>query len=1029
MATLRTTRLGSRLFIAVLSSLLSFFSVADFSQPIHPSPFVQSISEVTIGKPVERELAGGQTHSYRLDLAANQFLALEVEQRGIDVTLRLLDPNRKSIKEVNSQKRKRLTEKLRCFTEAAGVWTVEVLSAKPDAEPGKYEIRLLELRAPTDRDRKLEQAQALFEESAKIRGTQSLKAMELAKNALELRERLVGPDHPEVAATLNLLAVLAQNQGDFAGAEMYYQRSLAIREKVLGSKDYETGQSLNNLGIFYWEKTDYARAEPLFQQALAIYEAALGADDVLVASVLNNLGLMYTNKGDFEKAEPILQRAVALWEKATGPAQGNTAFALNNLSELYQARKEFAQAEAALQWAVSIWEKTLGLNHPALAQGYVNLAKLYKTRKDYAKAREFDRKALAIWEKNTPPSHHMSLAFSNLGDIALLSGEFPQAESFYRQALALQEKILGAEHPEVAESLDRLANLARARGNTLEAISFQARCNEVREKDFAQNLTTGSERQKLLYLNLAAAEFDHTVSLHVQDAPREATALQTALTAILRRKGRSLDVMTNAIAVLRRRASTEDNQLLTELFQARQELSRRTLAGPEKETPEQYRTGLKTIEEKVERLENQISATGNQAKTALTYHPVTIESVRKAIPSEAALVEFVEYRPCNPKTMQFGPSRTVVYTLANEGEPVFADLGETAPIEQVINRWRVALRNKNSSLSREVKPLARKVDTLVMQPVRKLLGKKTHLLLSPDGILNLIPFGALVDEKGRFLVERYEITYLSSGRDLLQPKRPTEPLQSAMIVAAPDFGPQSQPALSATAASRFFNLNQAYFPPLPGTEQEAAELWKLLPQAKMLTGREATKTALQTLAAPQLLHIATHGFFIETTASRPEEQGSTRSLERVDDTPLEVAENPLLRSGLGLAGANLHRSNGDDGILTALEMAGLDLWGTKLVVLSACDTGIGEVKTGEGVYGLRRALVLAGSESQVISLWPVSDLGTRSLMADYYKGLLAQQGRTAALRQVQLRMLKNPASRHPFYWAAFIQSGAWGSIF
>ncbi len=136
----------------------------------------------------------------------------------------------------------------------------------------------------------------------------------------------------------------------------------------------------------------------------------------------------------------------------------------------------------------------------------------------------------------------------------------------------------------------------------------------------------------------------------------------------------------------------------------------------------------------------------------------------------------------------------------------------------------------------------------------------------------------------------------------------------------------------------------------------------------------------------------------------------------------------MLRSGLALAGANARRSGEDDGILTALEAAGLDLWGTKLVVLSACDTGVGEVKNGEGVYGLRRALVLAGAETQGMSLWPVSDEGTRDLMIGYYQGLQAGQGRGEALQHVQRQLLARPERRHPFYWASFIQSGEWANL-
>ncbi|HYJ89724.1 MAG TPA: CHAT domain-containing protein, partial [Pyrinomonadaceae bacterium] len=176
--------------------------------------------------------------------------------------------------------------------------------------------------------------------------------------------------------------------------------------------------------------------------------------------------------------------------------------------------------------------------------------------------------------------------------------------------------------------------------------------------------------------------------------------------------------------------------------------------------------------------------------------------------------------------------------------------------------------------------------------------------------------------------------------------------------------------------------------------------------------------------SPQILHLATHGFFLE---DREAAAKLTRS-GKVNSGAAESLENPLLRSGLAFAGANRHSSGGDNGILTALEASGLNLWGTKLVVLSACDTGLGEVRNGEGVYGLRRAFVLTGAESLVMSLWPVSDYITRELMVGYYKNLKAGMGRGEALRQIELEMLKRPGRSHPFYWASFIQSGEWANL-
>jgi CHAT domain-containing protein len=219
------------------------------------------------------------------------------------------------------------------------------------------------------------------------------------------------------------------------------------------------------------------------------------------------------------------------------------------------------------------------------------------------------------------------------------------------------------------------------------------------------------------------------------------------------------------------------------------------------------------------------------------------------------------------------------------------------------------------------------------------------------------------------------------------------------------------------------DLSEVYFARLEGTSQEAGAIRSLFPDSVVMTGTQATESTLKQAVAPRLVHIATHGFFLEPNTPTGPQAADRRGIN------LNVSiENPLLRSGLALAGANVRSDTGDDGILTAMEAAGLNLWGTKLVTLSACDTGVGEVKNGEGVYGLRRAFVLAGAETLVMSLWPVSDRITRELMTRYYEGLKQGQGRGEALRQMQLDMLKQKERQHPFYWASFIQSGEWANL-
>lgn len=245
-----------------------------------------------------------------------------------------------------------------------------------------------------------------------------------------------------------------------------------------------------------------------------------------------------------------------------------------------------------------------------------------------------------------------------------------------------------------------------------------------------------------------------------------------------------------------------------------------------------------------------------------------------------------------------------------------------------------------------------------------------------------------------------------------------------------DFGYAGKPIQTEQIAvnRRSASFRAGVFAPLPGTAAETQAIGKILPTVNVLTGKQATESALKQLNGPQILHVATHGFFLPILPEQPMEE---RSLQLADAGLLlqgPKTENPLLRSGLALANANQLESGGEDGVLTALEATSLDLWGTKLVVLSACETGVGEVYIGEGVFGLRRALVIAGSESQVMSLWKVDDLATKDLMVKYYRQLISNTGRSEALRQAQLAMLTDRKGSHPYYWASFIPSGDWTGL-
>jgi CHAT domain-containing protein len=298
-----------------------------------------------------------------------------------------------------------------------------------------------------------------------------------------------------------------------------------------------------------------------------------------------------------------------------------------------------------------------------------------------------------------------------------------------------------------------------------------------------------------------------------------------------------------------------------------------------------------------------------------------------------------------------------------------------------------------------------------MQPVRQLLGSQKQILISPDGNLNLIPFEALVDENNRFLVENYSFTYLSSGRDLLKFTSTSRDTSPAVLLGDPKYDERGKVAIKPQGS--FDDTSELVFPRLKGTGEEVKAIGELLGVEPLLRA-EATEAAVKQVKNPFILHIATHGLF--RTDGDPEKYPT-------------INKDSLLRSSLALAGVKEEKIDGDNGLLTALEAAGLNLLGTELVVLSACDTGVGGISPGEGVYGLRRAFAIAGAQSQIISLWKVDDQGTKDLMVKYYQRLLdGNIGRTEALRQTQLEMLRGQAGEkytHPYFWASFIPSGNW----
>lgn len=1013
---------------------------------INQSIYSQTNIPLELNKPIEREIARNEKHVYQITLTKNQYASASIDQRGIDISVIVVGTDDEAFVQRDSILKNEGREKVDFTALSAGIYLLEIKS-KPNSQManGRYGVLLTDLREANAKEIRLEEARKFHNEAINFydKGEYD-EALKLATNALEIREQESGANDIDVAATLASLALIRSAKGDYETAISLFQRALEIREKTFGTYHQDVARTLHNMAIVFDTMDKFDEAIRLYEKAIEIRQKVLGEMNTDLATSLNNLGLIYTSLADYDKAEQLLRRALEIKEKSFAPTSTSIAATLSNLANIFSEKGDTDKALEFYKRALEIREKALGPNHPDVARSlefvgteyrikgdfkqseisYLrgleilrnkfgaehyriarmlgNLAILYQRQLDYERAEPLLRQTIEMMEKTVGKDHgDYAAAIYNLARFYTDKGDYEQAEALYRKALEITEKLFAAPHPDVIRYLNALARNYQAKGETNQSLNLLTRSHLLSER-FAQTiLFTSSENQKLLYLNSRVGETNQFLSAHLKFAPNDPKAVELALATVFERKGRVSDAMAFEFAALRNRFGTEDQILLDQLRKVTSQLSRKILSGAENTTSEKHEKEINELEEQKEKLEQEISRRSSEFRSRI--QPATISSIQAAIPENAVLIEFAIYRPFDPKavgddeTKSFGEPRYVAYVIRKAGKIQWKDLGTAKAIDDSIENLRQALRDVKR---KDVGHLARVADEKIMSLLRPLFGDAKHLLISPDGNLSLIPFEALVDEKNQFLIENYSFTYLTSGRDLLRMQTKRESKSNPMVIANPLFG------ASETASISGKRQNNTFFAPLGGTLQEAKSIQTIFPNANILTDANATETVLKQTNAPQILHLATHGFFLED----------------------KKIVNPLLRSGLAFAGANSRKGEKDDGILTALEASGLNLWGTKLVILSACDTGLGEVRNGEGVYGLRRAFVLAGTESLVMSLWSISDFVTREMMTNYYKNLKNGLGRGASLRQVQLEMLKKPNRQHPFYWASFIQSGDWGNL-
>lgn len=921
-------------------------------------------------------------------------------------------------------------------------------------------------------------------------------AGERLSRAYDLRKQQLGDDHVCVAQSANALGELKLVQGEYVKARGYLESAAKIREARLPADHRDLAQSWDNLGSLDRSIGAWARAQSYYERALA-NRMKLGADHPDVAESHHSLATLHKAKGDFASAESEYLLALDIRTRKLGEGL-EVARTRDALAELYLVMGDLDAADAQLSRALAVRRQKLPADHPDLADSVANAARLALARGDLPGARRSFEEARGIRERKYGPKHP-SVARTQLAlaEVATIEGRYDDADQLLQTAQASLTASLGAEHPDVAEAI-HLAGVARkARGDFAGAETLLTKAVELRKKalgaehpDVAVSLShlgavevaLGKDERALATFTAAQTLFEDLVrSVGVSSTESRLDALlrflrlqeevvdsllddpkigpkaaRLALAVTLLRKGRAVDEAAGHSQALYAHATPEDRALIDERNALRSEVARKRLA-PDANSG----TSLTAAKQRLDEVERQLasrSAAWRARSTAPALGEI-VASVARTLSKDARLVEVIAYHPyafkAAGKQSSWGKVRYAALVLDGNGGVNRAVLGDRTAVDASVKAFLKAVAEPRgaSAQEREAEAFAagQALYKVTLGPLQPFAGDAKRLVLSLEGQLNLVPFWAVWDGK-QYLIDRFEIAYVTSGRDLLRSSE-EGPSGEVALFAKPTFMKGGAGSTLASDETRGLELVidppakadaslgkkadtessaiklKAAPSPLAGTEQEAKAIKRIFPKATLLTGAEATKPALLGVESPSVLHVATHGLFRPEGRSEKTDRGLELTSGGLAAFSAARTRDPLLSSMLLMANASKPVGVGQPGVVldpaglvTALEMAGMNLWGTKLVVLSACETGRGDVDDlGAGVYGLRRAVVVAGAQTLVTSLWKVDDQVTRDLMSAYYRNLLGGMGRIEGLRQAALAVRKkNP---EPRLWAPFVAIG------
>ncbi len=854
------------------------------------------------------------------------------------------------------------------------------------------------------------------------------------------REKVLGKENKDYANACNNLASLYDGQGLYAKAEPLYIEAKNIYEKVLGKEHPNYATSCNNLATLYYKQGLYAKAEPLFIEAKNIKEKVLSKEHPDYALSCNNLASLYDNQGLYAKAEILYIEAKNIREKVLGKENLDYALSCNNLGVFYKDQELYEKAEPLCIEAKNIRGRILGKEHPDYAQSCNNLASLYDKQGLNNKAIPLYIEAKNIKEKILGKEHpDYATSCNNLASLYDSQGLYAKAEPLYTEAKNIWEKKLGKNHTNYATSCSNLAELYNIQGLYSKAEPLFLESNQTLLAQINRNFSTLSEKEKLAYYNTFGYKLKKFNSF--------------ALKRYKENPAISAEVYNNTIATkallfhtnnkIRERIAQSNDQNLKNLYQSwkdKKEYLAKIYALNNQEK-EKQNIDVQKLENEANDIEKQLSQKSEIFANAQDKKQHTWKDVQKKLKINEVAIEIIRFRKYENKwtdTVKY--VALIIKPESKYPEMVVLNNGNALEID-VIRQYQELIRNKIEDEESYV---------FFWSKINEKLQNVKKIFISLDGVYNSLNLNTLFNPNTKkYLGEEFEIQILSNTKDLLTAKKQANNNKKTVLMGFPDYNNKHQTSdnkndkkddkkernfeldlqkdLQKNLATlnqkntRFFNNDNVNILELEGTKTEIESLEQIFKKEnisvqKFLT-KDATEENLKILKSPNILHIATHGFFLANENRNINADNKTLGMDSK-----KVTENPLLRSGLLLANAKNALKDGSDGILTAYEAMNLYLDDTELVVMSACETGLGEIKNGEGVYGLQRAFQVAGAKTILMSLWTVSDEATQELMTLFYENWInKKQSKRQAFTNAQ-NSLKNRFPE-PYYWGAFVMVG------